>query len=280
MNVRVYKNHFLTNLENEYPQTEAETFFYWLTGHYLKMNRLQISLNPDLELSSFQQKQFDQALERLKNHEPIQYIVGTCEFYGMNFYVNPSVLIPRPETEELIDWVLKETKENSKLSILDIGTGSGCIAISLAKNLPKAEVFAVDISKTALETAKKNAILNKTQVNFIQKDVFTLEKFSQKIDILVSNPPYVREREKDDMRPNVLNFEPGTALFVKDDNALVFYRKIAEMAKKCLSEKGKIFVEINQFLGKETAGIFQNEGFKTELRKDIFGNERMLKAWK
>ncbi|HET8839377.1 MAG TPA: peptide chain release factor N(5)-glutamine methyltransferase [Flavobacteriaceae bacterium] len=279
MNLGEYKKHFVAQLEKEYPRTEAETFFYWLAEDYLKMKRLQLVLNHEKELKPFRKEQFDTALIRLKNHEPIQYILGKCEFFGIPFLVNPSVLIPRPETEELVNWILAETNQFSKFSILDIGTGSGSIAIPLAKNLTNAEVFAVDISESALELATENALLNHVRVNFILKDIFKLEKFPRKIDILVSNPPYVRETEKAEMKLNVLNHEPETALFVNDSDPLIFYRKIAEFARENLSENGKIFMEINQYLSTETALLFQKNGFKTELRKDIFGNERMLKAF-
>lgn len=279
MNLGEYKKHFVGQLEKEYPRTEAETFFYWLAEDYLNMKRLQLVLNHEKELKPFRKEQFDTALTRLRNHEPIQYILGKCEFSGMPFLVNPSVLVPRPETEELVAWILSETNEFLNHSILDIGTGSGCIAISLAKNLPTSEVFAVDISESALELATENAALNHVRVNFMRNDIFKLEKFPRKIDILVSNPPYVREMEKAEMKPNVLNHEPKAALFVNDADPLIFYRKIAEFARDNLSDNGKIFTEINQYLGRETIEIFQRNGFKTELRKDIFGNDRMLKAF-
>ncbi len=280
MNLLDYKKQFLNKLEKEYPRSEMETFFHWLAEAYLKLNRLQIALDPALKINPLQKEKFDTALVRLENHEPIQYIIGECDFYGMTFHVDPAVLIPRPETEELVDWILKETYELSELQILDIGTGSGCIAISLAKNLPNSQIFALDISESALKIASENSVANGVKVKFLQEDIFKIEKLSEKIDIIVSNPPYVREAEKAEMKQNVLNHEPKTALYVTNEDPLIFYRKILEFSKNNLREKGHIFMEINQYLGRETAELFQQEGFKTELWQDMFGKDRMLKAWK
>lgn len=286
------KINFIEQLKSDYPATEIESFFKLLAEEYLKMNRLQISLNSKMKLDGTQQEKFLLVLERLKNHEPIQYIIGKTEFYGLEFKVNPHVLIPRPETEELVDWifhdVLKahgsywnvEAHGRAPLpSILDIGTGSGCIAVSLAKNLPKASVVAVDFSTEALKIAKENAELNEVKVDFVQENILEIKKLPQNFDIIVSNPPYVRELEKTEMQRNVLEHEPESALFVKNDDPLIFYRKIVELAKGNLTKNGAVYLEINQYLGKETEAIFKEKGFQTELRKDIFGNDRMLKAW-
>ena len=200
----------------------------------------------------------------------------------MEFEVNANVLIPRSETEELVDWILKSQKskvESQKIRILDIGTGSGCIAIALAKNLPNATVFAIDVSKNALATAKINAENNSVNVTFINQNILETEDLQQQFDIIVSNPPYVRHLEKEEIKKNVLDNEPHLALFVADNDALVFYKKIAELAQKNLSENGQVYFEINQYLGKETIDLLQKMNFATtELRKDIYGNDRMTKA--
>jgi release factor glutamine methyltransferase len=235
------------------------------------------------------------ALKRLKNEEPIQYIIGATEFYGFPFLVDKSTLIPRPETEELVEWILLETTKlqrdqvSKSLQILDIGTGSGCIPISLARNLPTATISAIDISADALKVAIKNATLNKVKVDFIEGNVLDLYAFNEilkqepyqqvKFDIIVSNPPYVRELEKIEIQNNVLLNEPHLALFVSDENPLLFYDRIADVAKQHLSKNGLLFFEINQYLGEETIKILAEKGFKNiKLRKDLFGNDRMIKA--
>jgi release factor glutamine methyltransferase len=226
----------------------------------------------------------------LKNQRPIQYILGETTFYGLSFLVNENTLIPRPETEELVELIIESTNyelRNTKLKVLDIGTGSGCIAISLAKHLPTSEVYAIDVSEEALVTAKKNAELNKVAIDFISTnilDVVTLSAVAgldKQFDIIVSNPPYVRNLEKSEIKPNVLEYEPHLALFVDDIDPLLFYRKIAELAIKNLNPNGKLYFEINQYLGKETIKLLEDFGFRNvELKKDIYGNDRMLRATK
>jgi len=210
--------------------------------------------------------------------------LGKTSFYGLEFEVNSNVLIPRPETEELVDWIIRSTKyevRGTKLKVLDIGTGSGCIAISLAKNIPNAEVFAIDVSEKALATAQKNAESNQVNVTFLEKNILEIYDLEQHFDIIVSNPPYVRELEKQEIKKNVLDNEPHLALFVDDNDALIFYRKIAELAMKNLSPNGQLFFEINQYLGKEMIDLLEKMGFKNvELRKDIYGNDRMVKGTK
>ena len=235
------------------------------------------------------------ALTGLKNENPIQYIIGETEFYGLFFKVNKDVLIPRSETEELIDWILKEFNEKKELNILDIGTGSGCIAISLANHLPGANIYGIDISKEALQIAEQNAKLNNVKVNFLIQDILKMNVASShsnlfmagpvmnslpmEFDIIVSNPPYVRELEKREIKSNVLQNEPHIALFVSDDNPLLFFDKIADFAKQCLTANGFLFLEINQYLAENTTALLQQKGFKTiELRKDVFGNDRMIKT--
>ncbi len=272
---------FLNLLKDEYPVQEVSSFFNLLIESYLGMNRLDFALKPGKELSLEEKQKFESAIQRLSLHEPIQYIIGETEFSGLKFKVDKNVLIPRPETEELVQWVLDDvggSKNSPKLKILDIGTGSGCIAISLAKNLPNAEIFALDISEKALKIARENAGLNKVNVNFIQADILNLEALTGKFDVVVSNPPYVREMEKAEMHRNVLENEPEMALYVKDTDPLIFYGIIAKLARAGLQENGNLYFEINQYLAIETEEILKNSGFKTELKKDIFGNYRMLKG--
>ncbi|WP_246054119.1 MULTISPECIES: peptide chain release factor N(5)-glutamine methyltransferase [Antarcticibacterium] len=271
-------------LEGEYPPEEAGSFFNLLAEAYLKKTRLEIALEPNAPVNDKKLSLFDAAVERLMNHEPIQYIIGETEFFGLKFRVNENVLIPRPETEELVQWILEDVRRNdasAKLKILDIGTGSGCIAVSLAKLLPQATVSAMDISAKALEVAKENATLNAAEVNFIEADILQQEKLEEKYDIIVSNPPYVREIEKKEMQRNVLEHEPATALYVKDLDPLIFYNKITKLATGTLNPGGCLYFEINQYLAEDTRELVEGFGFTTTLKKDIFGNHRMLKGiWK
>lgn len=214
---------------------------------------------------------------RLKNFEPIQYILGETEFYGLKLKVSPSVLIPRPETEELVEWIIKSIlKPNSR--ILDIGTGSGCIALALKNKLKETVISGIDISEKSLEIAHQNALNNYLDVNFFQADILKWEHLNWGIyDLIVSNPPYIRESEKSEMQVNVLNYEPENALFVPENNPLVFYRSIAAFAKKQLAENGILFFEINENLGAETNELLQDFGFfDIKIRKDINGKNRMV----
>lgn len=275
------KNEFENALKDEYPPTEIFSFFYTLTEEYLHLRRVDVALDPHCELSESDHTRFLHALERLQTHEPIQYITGSTEFFGRKFLVNKNVLIPRPETEELVEWILLDHKsKKANIKILDIGTGSGCIPISLKKEIKNSEVHSFDISSEALLLAQRNAKLNNAEIAFRKADILETETLHDHFDIIVSNPPYVRELEKKDMHRNVLNHEPKLALFVKDENALIFYKKIAELAVKSLNEYGVLYFEINQYLAEETKSLVEELGFKAQLKKDIFGNYRMLKATK
>ena len=283
MLLKTYKTTFLNELSNLYDDQEIESFFYIVLESFHNIKRIDLALNPNMEMNSMQLLRWERVLAELKKEKPIQYILGETEFYSLPFLVNENTLIPRPETEELVEWILKSTKyelQSTKLRILDVGTGSGCIAISLAKNLPNAQVFAIDVSEKAMLIAKKNAEINNVKINFIHADILKIDSFDQlptQFDIIVSNPPYVRNLEKFEIKPNVLEYEPHLALFVEDTDALLFFRKIAEFAKKNLSEKGKLFFEINQYLGRETIELLERLGFKNiELRKDIYDNDRMI----
>ncbi|MCL4140592.1 UNVERIFIED_CONTAM: hypothetical protein GTU68_019375 [Idotea baltica] len=244
----------------------------------LSLQRIDTVLQPDFIITDDLLSTFKNIINRLQKEEPIQYILGNTAFYGLPFLVNENTLIPRPETEELVEWVLKEDEKS--LKILDIGTGSGCIPISLAKNLKNASISAIDISTEALEVAKQNAALNNVAIHFIEMDILKTTSLNVKnFDIIVSNPPYVRELEKVEIKNNVLQNEPHLALFVDDENPLLFYKKIADLAKQHLSKNGLLFFEINQYLGKETVEMLHQKGFQSlELKKDLFGNDRMIKA--
>ena len=282
MNIKEYRTQFIQELTPIYDAGEAESFFYLILEEKKQLKRIDLALHPDLVFSEEEIGVWNAILEQLKQEIPIQYLLGKTSFYGLDFEVNAAVLIPRPETEELVEWILESQKskpESQKVKILDIGTGSGCIAISLAKNLPDATVFALDVSEEALATAKKNAENNSVNVTFIHQNILETEDLLQQFDIIVSNPPYVRNLEKEEIKKNVLENEPHLALFVADNDALVFYKKIAQLAQKNLLPNGQLYFEINQYLGKEMVDLLEKMNFKTiDLRKDIYGNDRMTKA--
>ncbi len=302
MFIKEFRNHFNKELLAVFPQTEIDSFFFLLIEKELGLQRIDVALNNQVSISEDTFKHLYNSLSRLKNQEPIQYILGETEFYGLPFKVTKDTLIPRPETEELVQWIINDSKKNASLSILEIGTGTGCIPIALAKNLPNSDITTIDISSKAIKIAKENAELNDVQINFIEQDILRATSLNvianemkqsqnsneiatsktprndKQFDIIVSNPPYVRELEKKEIQPNVIENEPHLALFVDDENPLVFYKKIAELAKNHLTVNGVLYFEINQYLGNETVSLLTKKGFQTELRKDIFGNDRMTKS--
>ncbi|SNR51861.1 release factor glutamine methyltransferase [Lutibacter agarilyticus] len=282
MELIAFKKHFFSALSEIYPETEIQSFFNILIEFKLHLKRIDAALQPSFEIETTALDFLKKATSDLKSQIPIQYIIGETEFYGLPFYVNKNVLIPRPETEELVAWIINDRKaEDSKnsIKILDIGTGSGCIPISLAKNIPNAEVSSIDISSEAIKTAEKNATLNNVDIQFMEADILNTSNLPYIVDVIVSNPPYVREIEKQEMQKNVLEYEPQLALFVEDENPLLFYDKIADLAKNYLSKNGQLYFEINQYLGKETVELLKTKGFTTiELKKDLFGVDRMIKA--
>lgn len=276
--IQTLKKEFRLALKDLFPEVEIDAFFWNLLERYADIKRLNAAMNPNLDISDSVKSKMKKALGRLKNQEPIQYIIGETEFFGLEFQVNPNVLIPRPETEELVAWILDDYKNESEISFLDIGTGSGCIAISLATNLKESKAMAWDISEKALEVAQKNALQNKVEVHFEKRDVLENQKVDNQIDVIVSNPPYVRKLEKQQMKTNVLDFEPHLALFVEDSDALLFYREIIEFARTALSEEGKLYFEINEFLKEDLIELMSDFPVKNyEFRKDIYGKNRMLK---
>ncbi|TDE42302.1 peptide chain release factor N(5)-glutamine methyltransferase [Flavobacterium rhamnosiphilum] len=282
MKIKEYRTQFIQELTPIYDAGESESFFYLILEEKHKLKRIDLALNPDLVFSEAEIVVWNSILEQLKQEIPVQYLLGKTSFYGLDFEVNENVLIPRSETEELVDWIISNNlviQESNNLRILDIGTGSGCIAISLAKNIPNATVFAIDVSEKALATAKTNAENNSVNVTFINQNILETEDLQQQFDIIVSNPPYVRNLEKEEIKKNVLDNEPHLALFVEDNDALIFYKKIAELALENLSENGQLYFEINQYLGKEMVDLLEKMNFKNiELRKDIYGNDRMIKC--
>ena len=316
MILKELRTHFTNLLSEIYPKTEVDTFFFLLIEEYLNLQRIDVSLQPTFEIPEEKINLLESAIKRLQKQEPLQYITGNTEFYGLPFNVNKNVLIPRPETEELIEWILKEVAKSQShkipkldlnvtsslpcrqtgiveksLSILDIGTGSGCIPVTLKKQVPNAVVSAIDVSKEALKVAIKNAEINEVEINFIEQDILNTDTLNTviasttkqstdkneilkqvqhdvKFDIIISNPPYVRELEKEEIKSNVLENEPHLALFVDDNNPLLFYNKIADLAKVHLNKEGLLFFEINQYLGKETVDLLKEKGFKNiELKK-------------
>jgi release factor glutamine methyltransferase len=265
-----------------YEKNEADTIAEILMEGVTDSKKTDRILNKDKELTAAQIEKINQFLPRLLNHGPIQYILNECWFLGLKFYVDKNVLIPRPETEELGDWVIRNIKFPFKeLKILDIGTGSGCIPVSLKRKLRKAEVWACDVSNDALTVAKRNADNLQADINFIQLD-FLNEQERNKLpsfDIIVSNPPYIPQKDKETMQQNVLAHEPHTALFVSDNNPLVFYAAITDFATQHLNKDGSIYCEIHENLGKEVSEIFLQNNFEVEIKKDMQGKDRMIKAF-
>ena len=280
--VRDIRKYYCEQLCSVYDNDEATAMILILLEHYFKITRVKMALEPDMRLSESEMLTFHFAVKDLLKNKPIQYLIGETEFCDLKFKVNENVLIPRPETSELVMNIVnrQKTKDKRQLSILDIGTGSGCIAISLAKNIPDSKVYALDISEKALDVAKENAFNNNVDVTFINDDILSLKnKIETKFDIIVSNPPYVRELEKADMRDNVLNWEPHNALFVSDNDPLIFYRNILEFAKTNLNQDGEIWFEINEYLGKEMTDLCKEYGFSdVEIFKDFRGKERIVKV--
>lgn len=283
MQIKKYRDYFVETLTPIYDAIEAESFFYLILENNHQMKRIDLALQPDSTFSEKQIEVWNAILAKLQQEIPIQYILGKTHFYGLDFEVDENVLIPRQETEELVEWIItnQQTNKPTNQQILDIGTGSGCIAISLAKNLTSAKVYAIDVSEKALNVAQKNADLNQVEVTFINQNILETEDLQASFDIIVSNPPYVRNLEKAEIKKNVLAHEPHLALFVEDHDALIFYRKIAELAQKNLKANGQLYFEINQYLGKEMVDLLESMGFvAVALRKDIYGNDRMIMATK
>ena len=266
-------------LRGYYPDSEALSLAKMLLVEAFGFSTLELYGGKDKEISGNRLRDLHEMLSRLQKNEPIQYILGKETFCGLTFEVDENVLIPRPETRELVEWIVAHYESVPACRILDVGTGSGCISISLAKFIPGASVESWDISEGALEVARRNCKLNEVEVLLRQQDVLSAQPQPACFDVIVSNPPYITESEKADMEANVLDWEPATALFVPDTDPLLFYRKIAELGTVMLKEGGSLYFEINRAYGNETVQMLETLGYKQiELRKDDWGNDRMIKA--
>ena len=279
MTVNDYKKLFQLVLPEFYDDMERSTIFYWVMEFVLEYTKVTAVLNGNESISDENQSKINQIIHRLQNNEPIQYITGKGYFFGYEFKVTSATLIPRPETEELVDWVLTEMKKkpSKKWRILDIGTGTGCIPITIKKEFPLAEVSAIDVSTEALKVATENAKQLNAEVTFMEKDILVVKDLDT-YDIIISNPPYVRNLEKVEIKENVLQHEPHLALFVDDNDPLIFYKKITQLAHQSLADDGMLFFEINQYLGNETQEMMQPYFKNITLQTDFMSNNRMMKA--
>lgn len=284
MTIKALRLKFYDALNNLYCQSEIDVFFYSLMEYYFHKPKVDVYLNQDQKLDQTSEIIMINALNELTNYKPLQYITSQTEFYGLKFNLSESVLIPRPETEELVEWIIKDhIFIENEFKILDLGTGSGCISVSLARFLKKSRVYAVDLSDKALVQAHENAKLNNVEVIFEVCDILdeNLPDHFKNFEVFVSNPPYVRNLEKNEIKQNVMHYEPHMALFVTDNDPLEFYRAILQIATKRLVSGGKLYFEINQYLGIEMMDLVMSFGFyDIELKKDSFGNDRMLRAIK
>lgn len=274
----LYRN-FLVQLQGIYSLSEATTITEWVFEKMASLKRSDILKNPEKQITPAADKLIQQTLQELLTHKPVQYVLGEAWFYHMKFKVNDHVLIPRPETEELVEQLIADRK--SKLTdpaILDIGTGSGCIPVAIKKNLPASKLTAIDISKDALVLAKENAALHNAHINFIEADFLDESTWPvlPLFDIIISNPPYIPIHEKEKLAKNVTDFEPHLALFVPDRSPLVFYEKIAAFGKEHLLPNGKIYLETHENLAKETAALFRDHYQTVMIKKDMYGKERMI----
>ena len=266
-------------LKGHYPDLEALALAKMLLVEVFGFSTLELYGGKDKEFSEKHRSVLTEMIRRLQKNEPIQYIIGIESFFGLTFEVNPNVLIPRPETQELVSWIIEDYQSDDSVRILDIGTGSGCIPISLGKQLSKAEVESWDISEGALEAASRNCERNGVKVLLRQKDVLKATPEGNLYDVIVSNPPYITNKEKVEMESNVLDWEPSLALFVPDEDPLLFYRKIAQLGCDMLKEGGSLYFEINRAYGEETILMLRRLGYnQIELKKDSWGNDRMIKA--
>lgn len=272
--------HIRERIQGAYPEPEAGAIAQLVVEHVLQMNRLQMSLNQQQGLSSEQEKIIQQAINRLQQNEPVQYVLGMAHFYDLELQVDERVLIPRPETEELVDLVIKEHKQKAGLQVLDICTGSGCIPIALAANLNESKVYGLEVSAGALEVAKANADKYNLPIEWLHQDIFEDVPIGNgALDIITSNPPYVLEEEQALMRQNVLEFEPRLALFVPDNDPLRFYTRIAALGSKLLREGGKLYFEINERYGAGVCDAVRKAGFREAVVvQDLFNKDRIVRA--
>lgn len=279
-NLNKTKRHFTEELAERFPQREAEQLMRILLEDLFGIDLQRQLMEPDLRIDELQHALLRTSVDRLLAGEPVQYVTGLAHFDGLAFRVNPSVLIPRPETEELVWKIAAQLPTDRPMRLWDIGTGSGCIAIALAKRFPLAKVTAFEVSPLALETAKGNAERLQVTLDFVLDDVLLpqSEAWNEPVDVVVSNPPYIRESEKTAMEPNVLEYEPGTALFVPDEDPLLFYRQILSLAKSQLNPGGVVWFEINEALGEELLRLCKEQGFQADLWEDYAGKPRFVCA--
>ena len=278
MTIAELKSDFEKQLKDFYPSTEIKNFYYHILTDLLKVPKITILSQTDKEIDENILRKIHEIVLKLRNNIPLQYILGKTDFYGMTLEINHNVLIPRPETEELVDWIINENK-GKKITILDVGTGSGCIALALKKNMPLSTVAAVDNSAEALTVAKHNAEINKLAVEFIKADALKMkEVLPPSFDIIVSNPPYIPESEKHFVQKNVLQYEPHNALFIPENDPFIFYLAIADFAKAS-KHPVQLYFEINEGKAQELSNLLSKKGFKdVVVRKDINGKDRMLKC--
>tara|TARA_B100000767_G_scaffold264679_1_gene279839 strand:- start:9025 stop:9876 length:852 start_codon:yes stop_codon:yes gene_type:complete len=276
-----FRSYFRNELKKIYTLEESDDFLKRIIHSYFDWESVKLGLEPDYQLTYFEENKLNSALISLKKEKPLQYILGITNFFNLELEVNSSVLIPRPETEELVDWILQ--KENSLIEnrLLDIGTGSGCIPIALKKEIPSWQISAIDISGKALDVAKRNAINNNVKIEFHLMDILGKVNWYYDLDIIVSNPPYVVPSEKNQMRANILDYEPELALFVPEEDPLLFYKSIIEFARENLNPKGILYFEINPIFVNELYSIIRNYNFEIiEVKKDFLKNPRMIRAVK
>lgn len=270
------KKYITENLEGLYDKNEIDSFIYLIFNHLFGYGRKEMILMRNEVLSHENKERIHEVVVRLKAYEPIQYILGEAEFYGLKFFVRSGVLIPRNETEELADLIIKRNK-HKKISVFDVGTGSGCIPVAIKKYLPESDVWSCDISETAISLAKENASRNSVEIFFVKFDILSDQTFPvMGFDIIVSNPPYVTEKEKELMQPNVLEYEPHEALFVPDKDPLKFYKAIVERSAVLLKEGGEVYFEINEMFGSDIRELLENNNFTAEIVKDINGKDRIV----
>lgn len=274
-------NYAISQLDKEYPENEVRSMISVALRHFFNYDAAFLSMNPNIRFTESELLKFVFLVKELRTGRPLQYVLGECEFYGLSFSVNEDVLIPRQETEELVDLIIKDQKNAENLTILDIGCGSGCIGLALSRFLKKAQVHSSDVSEKALIIAKQNADKNNVQLNLIHDDILKPDhsKYPSKIDIIVSNPPYVRLSEKEEMHRNVVDYEPHTALFVNDENALVFYDAIADFGKLHFKKGAYLYFEINEKKSEEISVLLSGKGFsEIKVIKDLNGKDRIVRA--
>ena len=275
----------IKNLKTIYDEREADNIADWVFEKVTGSKRLERRLDRNIKLKEIYFTQLQNCLKELLEHKPVQYVLQESWFYKRKFFVDENVLIPRPETEELVEWIINDTNEKVQSSkpknIIDIGTGSGCIAVSLKKEILHSNISAIDINKKTLGIAKKNAAAFNSLIDFFQIDFLKETEWDQleKYDVIVSNPPYIPLKEKKLLAKNVAEFEPAIALFVDNNDSFIFYKKIAKFAKSHLIENGNIYVEVHENYANRVKNIFEKEGFKSEIKKDIYRKERMIKAF-